>query len=155
MNNSLEFCIKTATDPTRSNLLDRDFSKVFEMPMKDITKLFKDNNTCIRKIGNTTLEITYDPEADFQYYTTSTSRHDGTSIFVANNMVKCLEKVLYAQTYYAPAGIPKNLDGATLYYTIGNFVVCNEYGEQFAPKDKRWMQQRTTVMLPIKYSYKE
>jgi hypothetical protein len=45
--------------------------------------------------------------------------------------------------------LPKKIDSE-----INNAIV-QIYGEQFAPKEKLWMQQRTTVMLPIKYSYKE
>ena len=155
MSNSLEFCIKTATDQTRSNLMDVDFSEAFEMPIETVAEFFKNNKIYTRKIGNTTLEITYDPDADFQYYTNSVSTHDGTLMFVLENMERCLAKVLNGKTYYIPAGVPKNFNGAVIQYTIGNFVVCNEYGEQFAPKDKPWMTEMTTVLLPIKYSYKE
>lgn len=155
MSNSFDFCIKAATDPDRSNISDRDFSEAMEIPITAASDYFKNNNIYIVKKDNLTVEITYDPDADFQYFTTSASTHDGTLMFVLENMVKCLEKVMYAQTYFIPAGLPKDLSNATLRYTIGNFVVCNEYGKQFATKEKPWMTERTTVLLPIYYSYEE
>ena len=34
-------------------------------------------------------------------------------------------------------------------------VVVNETDEKFAPADKKWMQDRTVVMIPLIYDYKE
>lgn len=33
--------------------------------------------------------------------------------------------------------------------------VVNEYGRRFATDEKPWMQQRTTVMIPIVFRYEE
>lgn len=155
MSKSFDFCIEKASDPTRSAIADRDFSEAFEAPLSIVSEYFKDNKEF--KYGNDNLSviIVYDPDADFQYFTNVSSTHDGTLIFVYDDMSACLNRVLQLETYYLPVGAPKNINGAEIYYTIGNFVVCNEYGEQFATEEKPWMLERTTVMLPIKYNFKE
>ena len=45
------------------------------------------------------------------------------------------------------------LDGCEITYTIGDIVVVNETDEKFAPADKKWMQDRTVVMIPLIYDY--
>lgn len=99
--------------------------------------------------------VTYDPNVEFGYFTSQSVRHDGTMLFVAENIIDCLKKILMCQTYDIRVGLPKNPNKCHYYYTIGDIVVVDEYGEQFAPKEKPWMQQRTTVMIPIAFSYKE
>lgn len=34
----------------------------------------------------------------------------------------------------------------------GNFVLAEEFGDQFATKEKPWMKSRFTAMLPIKFN---
>ena len=155
MSKSFDFCIEKVQDPGRSTIADRDYSEAFEVPLYTVFEYFKDKK--VLNLGDESLSvtITYDPDADFQYFTNVSSTHDGTLMFVIDNMVACLNKVLHLETYYSPAGCPKNFDGAEIYYTVGNFVVCNEYGEQFATKEKPWIEERTTVMLPIAYSFRE
>lgn len=101
------------------------------------------------------VKVTYDPDADFKYFTTSSSRHDGTMLFVCKNIDDCLKKILSLQTYDASFGMPKNANNYNYFYTIGDIVVVNEYGRHFATDEKPWMQQRTTVMIPIVFRYEE
>ena len=157
MSKSFDFCISVASDKSRSNIADRDFSGALELDMKNVCKSFEEWGLIKFKVnnGNTSVFVSYDPDADFQYFTISTSVHDGTLLFVLDNARSCLDKIFQLETCYAPIGVPKNLNGAELHYTVGNFVVINEYGEQFATKEKPWMLERTTVMLPIKYGFKE
>ena len=157
MSKSLDFCISAALDKERSNISDRDFSQSFELCMDNFCDYFKENKTLRLSSydGDTSVCITYDPDADFQYFTTSSSVNDGTLLFTTECASECLSRIFRLSTFYLPAGSPKNFKGAELYYTIGNFVVCNEYGERFAPQDKPWMCLRTTVLLPIHYSYKD
>ena len=157
MSKSFDFCISAASDKERSNIADRDFSESFELDMNNVCDYFKE--TLTHKLtfnsGDISVYVTYDPDADFQYFTSSTSTNDGTLLFIYDQAVECLNKVLQLKTYYLPVGAPKNFKNVELYYTVGNFVVCNEFGEQFATKEKPWMLSRTTVMMPIKYSFKE
>lgn len=95
------------------------------------------------------IHVNYDPSENFEYFTYSSIRHDGTLIFVKEAIDNCMSKVLTGSTYNANKQAP--FDGCIINYTIGNFVVLNEYGTQFSTNEKPWMQQRTTVFLPIKY----
>lgn len=95
------------------------------------------------------IHVDYDPTENFEYFTYSSIRHDGTLIFVKEAIDNCMSKVLLCGTYDINKRAP--FDGCTIKYTIGDFVVLNEYGKQFSTKEKPWMQQRTTVFLPIKY----
>lgn len=155
MSKSFDFCIEKASDPERSTIADRDFAKALEAPLYSVLEYFKDKKVLSFGNDNLSVTITYDPDADFQYFTYSCSTHDGTLMFVMQNMAECLNRVLHLKTCYSPTGYPTKLDGAEIHYTIGNFVVCNEYDEQFATKEKPWMLERTTVLLPIKYSFKD
>ena len=92
-----------------------------------------------------------DPDADFEYFTSSSSIHDGTLLFIKECADNCVCKIVSGQTYNKKIGPPK--DGDTVHYTVGNLVVLSEYDmdeTKFATKDKRWLHERTTVLLPIK-----
>ena len=92
--------------------------------------------------------INFDSNADFDYFTSESCIHDGTFIFIRELIDRCVRKVCLAQSYYKPIGAPKS--GDNIQYVIGNFVIITEYDGDFVPKDKPWMRERTTVLLPIK-----
>ena len=48
--------------------------------------------------------------------------------------------------------IPKDLNGYSIIYTVGDFVLAEELSDEFATKDKPWMKSRFTVMLPIRFN---
>lgn len=157
MSKSLEFCKSVATDSARSNFLDRDFRQAEEFgeTKKLYRNLLDDRSKFVTTSNNGKEDIVihvtvdFDPNADFDYYTSAVVVHDGTLMFVLEAIEKCLIKVATAQTYCLKSRAPKS--GDSIHYTIGNAVVLNEYGDQFAPPEKPWMQERTTVLLPIKY----
>lgn len=93
--------------------------------------------------------LEYNPNIQFDYFTYQRVRHDGTLLFEFNAIIECIKKVILAETYNIKIGEP--YENCTIKYTIGNLLICNEYGEQFATKEKPWMQQCTTVFLPVKY----
>ena len=76
-------------------------------------------------------------------------------LFVYENIESCLNKILSLQTYDKNVGLPNDANNCNYFYTIGDIVVVNEYGMQFATDEKPWMQQRTTVMIPIVFHYEE
>lgn len=41
--------------------------------------------------------------------------------------------------------------GLSIIYTVGDFVLTEEFGDEFTTKEKPWMQSRFTAMLPIKF----
>lgn len=94
--------------------------------------------------------IQYDPDANFQYFTTAICKCDGTMLFYFDLMLKCIERMLEFHTWSKEVETPKELNGTTLKYTVGDFVIASEYGDQCATKEKPWMRSRFIVMLPIK-----
>lgn len=103
-----------------------------------------------------TITLNYDPEAEFQYFSTSQCICDSTLIFEIDNTVNIIAKIFKCETYYSPIApddfeeYPWRYD---LVYTVGNFVNGMEINDEFAPKDKPWMRCRFTAMLPIKMEF--
>lgn len=104
-------------------------------------------------------EIIYDPDADFNYFATSQRIHDGTLLFVYETFADLINKVLMCGTYnkevienlQLPKDNPEFYKKHHLKYTIGDIVWGTEMGGDYVPKDKLWMRERTTAMLPIKF----
>lgn len=100
--------------------------------------------------------VSYNPDADYDYISSESCYCDGTIYFFAGLCSKIFEKILTGQSLYAPK-IPKDAEEYLYNYDIsfevGDFVLIEEYGEQFATKEKPWMQSRFTVMLPIKCDF--
>ena len=161
MGKSLDY-IKYRVLEQKNTNLDIAFDNAFEVSPKQFLK-FDENNQLSLVWKNDdadpkldiSVKVTYDPDAEFKYFTTSSSRHDGTMLFVYENIEACLKKILSLQTYDASVGMPKDANNCNYFYTIGDIVVVNEYGRRFATDEKPWMQQKTTVMIPIVFSYEE
>ena len=152
MSNSLDFCKTTAIE--RSGLKDRDWSNPSEIDSKgyfDVTLKGMRQYTISSEDGSISynVNISFDPDGDFQYFTTEVAATDGTLIFVYQLMNNCINKVIAGQTYYGPSGPYGDKD--TISYTVGNFIIISEVDDKFAPKDKPWCTNRVTVMLPLKY----
>lgn len=94
------------------------------------------------------VSVSFDSNADFDYFTSESCIHDGTLLFIREAMDKCVRKVCLAQSYYIPIGAPHS--GDRIQYTVGNFVVLTEHDGDFVPVDKPWMRERSTILLPIK-----
>ena len=161
MGKSLEYIKQRVLEQQNTNL-DITFDDAVELSPKQFLK-FDENNQLLLRLQNDNADskldvgvnITYDPNANFKYFTTSSSRHDGTILFEFENIKACLNKILSLQTCDINVGMPKNANDCNYFYTIGDIVVVNEYGNQFATDEKPWMQQRTTVMIPIVFNYEE
>ena len=95
--------------------------------------------------------IKHDPDADFEYFTMQRCNCDGTFVFFQNLMGECINKMLNLKTCNVNKEIPKDLTGYSIVYTVGDFVLAEEFGDEFATKEKPWMQSRFTAMLPIKF----
>lgn len=95
--------------------------------------------------------IKYDPNADFEYFTMQCCNCDGTFVFFQDLMVECLNKIINLKTCNTNKIIPKDLIGYSIIYTVGDFVLAEEFGDEFATKEKSWMKCRFTAMLPIKF----
>lgn len=163
MSKSLDFCREIASDSTRSSFTDRDWSNVKEI---DPTPIFDNILHGIRKYRldmlddqfksfHLNIDIDFNPNANFTFFTSNTSIHDGTLLFVHECIEKCVMNVITGKTYDSRYTQPKS--GDTLQYTVGNIIILSEYdtdGANFAPEDKRWLHERTTALLPISMKVK-
>lgn len=162
MSKSLSFCQQTARE--RSGYADRPLDKATEHDAKKLLddlfadkenfssalqELSWDGNVARVKIRDITAEIHYDPDADFDYFTSVSSINDGTLCFYFQDLANCIGKVIGILTYAKWKKPPKA--GDHIKYTIGNYIVLDECGGDYVPKDKPWMKTRTTIMLPVKY----
>ena len=159
MSYSLEFCKQRASNPNVSSYSDRDWDGAVE---HDISSLL-DNVLCGHRKYQLTghlddgrevlyyVNITIDPNGDFDYFTSDSFISDGTLLFWADCIDGLLRKVLSLETYNKELGIPPN--GCTVNLVIGNMVSLYEYDGDWIPTDKKWMRERTTMLLPLKTWY--
>lgn len=163
MSKSLSFCKQIAKE--RSGFADRPLDKAEEYEGMEslLADLFSDRENFSEefqeiawadgiatvKIRGITAEIHYNPNADFDYFTSVSSMSDGTAFFFGADIDRCLGNVVGILSY--PKWETQPVRGDHIKYTIGNLVCLEEYGGDFVPDDKPWMQCRTTVMLPIKF----
>ena len=95
--------------------------------------------------------IKRDLNADFEYFTMQRCSCDGIFVFFQSLMKKCISKMIHLKTCNVNKEIPKDLTGYSIVYTVGDFVLAEEFGDEFSTKEKPWMQSRFTAMLPIKF----
>ncbi len=157
MSKSYDFCKTIAQDTSRSSYATRSWDKALEVT--ETEAIFDELLDGSREFGVTGVDnngdmvrlnvsISFDANADFDYFTSDSCVYDGTLYFVREAMNRCAQKVCCAQTYYKNIGEPKS--GDSLKYVVGNFVVLAEHDGEFVPADKPWMSERATVLLPIK-----
>lgn len=160
MSKSFDFCKEAASNPERSSLCDRDWKDaieidslpIFDSILNGCREFYIDGYDIDGNIVRININLSISTDADFTYFTSSASIHDGTLFFVNELFEDCACKILSCQTYDKNKSAPKN--GDTIHYTVGNFVVLMEHdadGALFAPQDKKWMSERTTVLLPVFY----
>jgi len=159
LSNSLTFCQNRASNPSISFYADRNWSNAAEHDITppldhivkgdrkyELTGKFDDDTDLFYNVN-----INIDPDAEFDYFVSDSFISDGTLIFLVESMDKLIKKAMSLQTYNKELGPPPN--GCTVNLTLGNFVVLNEYDGDWIPADKKWMRERTTVLLPIKMEY--
>lgn len=154
MSYSKDFCIALANDKTRSgNFADLDWGPAKEVDFPPWFRFIVDERVWTTKLNDEALwdiTINYDPNARFDYFTNVQVVHDGTLLLIHEAFEKIMQRLILGETYFLPMGEPQK--GDHIYYTVGNFVVLDEHGSQVAPPGKPWAQERTTVLLPIKYN---
>ena len=157
MSKSFDFCKTVAQDTSRSNYADRSWDNAVEdCETEAIFDEFIRGARSFILTGKLDdgmdirihIDISFDGDADFDYFTSSTYVHDGTLLFIREAMDKCVRNVCTAQTYNKNIGAPKH--GDNIRYIVGNFIILTEYDGDFVPADKPWMRERTTVLLPLK-----
>lgn len=161
MSNSLDY-IKKRISSGSTTFSDLDINKAFVIPLTRFLKLVENESysrLCTVNVTGEkfTVNLLYNPNADFEYFTSSVVIHDGTMLFMYGTIEDCINNIMQLKTYDSRKLAPDQikLDGCEITYTIGDIVVVNETNEKFAPSNKKWMQDRTTVMIPLIYEYKE
>ena len=157
MSKSLEFCQTTARDPSRSTFADRNWENAREITETEAIfdqLLGGARNLTLRKDGGEkigesfNINIEFDPDADFDYFTSDVVTHDGTLLFYLSAMHNCIQNVFTGSTYNKNIG--KTEWGDNITYVVGNFVILSEIDSSFAPVDRPNIRERTTVLLPLK-----
>ena len=121
MSRSCDLCIKIAQQSERSSFADREWHNAKEIPSEELFEKFKELLPIIGK----NIEIKFDEDVEPDYFTSCSLCHDGTEAFESYAFLKCMENVLFGKTYCTEKGKPKT----KIRYTVGNFVLLNEYGK--------------------------
>ncbi len=157
MSKSFDFCKAVAQDASRSNFADRNWDNaaedyeteaIFDEFLHGARNFYLEGKIDDEVEICFDIGISFDGNADFDFFTSESCVHDGTLYFIRETMNKCVRKVCMAQTYNKNIGAPEH--GDNIQYIVGNFVVLTEYDGNFVPSDKPWMRERTTVLLPLK-----
>ena len=159
--------IKQRIAEGNTDLSDCNYESMIEVNTVDIFEKTY-NSRCLEKEcgvhfqtkdGKVISKAYYDPEADFNYFTMSRNCNDGTLIFDMEAMQDVILKVLSCQTYNkAVLSEVPDMDFFNTHhfkYTVGDIVLCQEYGDEFDTEEKSWMKRRTTALLPIKFEVVE
>ena len=160
MSKSLEFCKTRASNPEISCWSERNWDEAKEL---DVSPFINDSLGDLRQykisglyLDNKELQydvsLTIDPDGEFDYFTSDSFISDGTLLFEGESIHKLIGRVLTLQTYNKNLGIPIN--GCTIHWTIGNIVILHEFDGDWIPENKKWMNMRTTILLPLKCIYK-
>lgn len=161
----------TNIDINKLNLIEEvDFITVFNELFDEEGANFLESGIKMQlKDGTTISELVYDGDAEYNYFSTSTSINDGTLYFDVEPIADILKRVLTCQTYNSEImeGLPNVDEDRQFYethhikYTVGDFVVGVEFADSseddvdWLDKDRPWLTKRTTAMLPIKFEIVE
>ena len=160
MSKSLEFVKERIASGQCNGMENNKYEFMIEQDIRELFTVI----TCT-KDGTILIDVPYlkgnkpyfniiikrDPDADFEYFTMQRCNCDGTFVFFQDLMGECIDKMIHLKTCNVNKKIPKDLTGYSIVYTVGDFVLAEEFGDEFATKEKSWMQSRFTVMLPIKF----
>ena len=173
MGKSLDFVLNTIKSGRCNGMNIKDFQKSYEHCFGDMFQYIKtdsgeqvavDNTLKLNISGNIedlknlnmNVTIVYDPNTEYSYFTTEVCTCDGTLAFMDQLMFKILDKLMKVGTYdssIAPKDFEKHFFDYDLIYTVGDFVLNEQYGEKFATKEKPWMESQFIAMLPIKCEF--
>lgn len=159
VNKSLEYVRKRIEEGNCRNMSVEEFKDMYTIPFKSYFLEGRGDYMilAIRKDSDDILaDLTYSPDAEFNYFVTESCVCDGTLMFMNELMTNILKKIGQLQTCYAPAleGISQeeiNNGNYMIHYEVGDFV-ANSCIVEPPYKDKLWMCDRFTVMLPVKFT---
>lgn len=157
-NKSLEYVRKRIKEGNCCNMPVEEFKDMYAIPFKSY--FLEDCGDymilAVRKDSDDILaDLTYSPDTEFNYFITESCVCDGTLMFINELMTNILKKIGQLQTGYAPAFEEISQDELNngnyiIHYEVGDFV-ANSCIIEPPYKDKPWMRDRFTVMLPVKF----
>lgn len=175
-NKSLEFVKKSIESGMYKNVKINDFDTMKEVPfIPFLKKVFEFNKEIIRfddgilryshelkdcekGIGLIDAQIVHDEDEDFQYFIAEEYICDGTMSFHFSLYKEILERLYYLKTFFKksePKDLEKNPWKYDIKYTVGNFVLCSKYSDEFSTEEKPWLKERVAVMLPVRSEFIE
>ena len=97
------------------------------------------------------VEYVYNPSAEFTNLYGTSFRHDGTLLFEIEGLRKAFHDMLnFAPAFPGKWEFAKNPDGKKILVEYGDFIVLNLFED--GPEGKKWMNQRTIINLPMRFS---
>ena len=154
---SLEYVRKRIEEGNCRNMPAEEFKDMYTIPFKSYFLEGHGDYMIIATRKNSDevfADLTYESDSEFNYFITETCVCDGTLIFMHDLMTRILQKIGQLETFYTPAVAEITVDNVNdykLHYYVGDFV-ANSYIVEPPNKDKRWMCDRFTVMLPVKFT---
>lgn len=156
MGKSLEYIKKRIEEGNCNDMSMKEFQDMYEIPFKSYF-LEDDKDYMViatrKDRDGVFADLTYEPDAEFNYFITETCICDGTLMFMAELIMKIMQKIVQLKTCYAPAIkdiTENNFNNYILHYYVGDFI-ANSYIVEPPDKNRLWMCDKFTVMLPVKF----
>lgn len=167
MGKSLDFVKNRIASGVCNGMENNKYECMQELEFLDVLEnyqhnvIFDEENVCKKilhmisltnSMSDIEIQVKYDPDAEFEYFTMERCRCDGTLFFFYELVATVLNKVFALKTHNkekVPSDYDNNPFAYKVKYTIGNPVIAIEHGEEFATEEKPWMLDRFSVMLPI------
>lgn len=124
------------------------------MRIPEFTNVLKDNKiTVIIKCdqGESKIIVKYNPDSEFDYFTTKSTTHDGTTLFTFEAINEILFRPFQFATMPKSSGI--NQSNFTEYdyeYIIGDIIIHREFGRKNI-NGHNWYGETDTIVMPIKF----
>lgn len=103
MSKSLSFCQERASNPQLSSYSDRDWGPAQEISSEEFFDRYIHGARKIilskQEKEDITVDLVFDPDASFDYFTNSSCINDGTMVFTLTTMEEVVMKILNAETY--------------------------------------------------------
>ena len=163
MNNSVEFIKNRIEDGQTHNMPSDGWDDVTvlnpiehykRMPIFSKVVKVEDNEVCVFvECGKDRVKILvkYDPNSEFDYFTTKSITHDGTAIFILEAIDELLFKPFNFGTMPIDIGINgENYSNYDYEYIIGDIVIHKDCGMKDI-NGHTMLGETNTIVLPIKF----
>lgn len=97
------------------------------------------------------IKYTYQPNNDFNSFVSYMSTHDGTLMFVYENISKSVHDLLYLRIREFGEKVKSPIEqGDSVEIVFGDITIANANKPEFGTKEKPWRTQRTITIIPTK-----